>query len=141
MTTIAYRDGEIAGDTLACWGTNRDGYITKIAKRGPVLAGVSGALFAAQAFLDWFARGMVGDPPKMPDGDATTFGLIITPDDHVLVWGPRGWERTRNPTVSMGSGGEFASGAMAMGATAAEAVRVAMQFDTKTGGEITVLRR
>lgn len=41
----------------------------------------------------------------------------------------------------MGSGGEFASGAMAMGATAAEAVRIAMKFDTKTGGEITVLRR
>lgn len=30
---------------------------------------------------------------------------------------------------------------MAMGATAEQAVRVAMLFDTKSGGEVTVLRR
>ncbi len=36
MTTIAYRDGVIAADTLACWGSNRDGFATKIAKRGEV---------------------------------------------------------------------------------------------------------
>lgn len=141
MTTIAYRDGVLAADTLACWGSNRDGFATKIRKRGAVLAGVSGALSAGQAFLDWFSSGMKGDPPAMPDGEASTFGLIVTPDDWVLIWGPRGWERTRNPTVAMGSGSEFAQGAMEMGASAEQAVRVAMVHDTKTGGEITVLRR
>lgn len=141
MTTIAYRDGVLAADTLACWGTNRDGFATKIVKRGPVLAGASGSLSACQAFLDWFRGGLRGDPPAMPDGEASSFGLIITPADDVLVWGPRGWERTRNPTVAMGSGGEFATGAMTMGATAEEAVRVAMIHDTKTGGNVTVLSR
>lgn len=141
MTTIAYRDGCIAGDTLACWGSNRDGFATKVAKLGPVLAGASGSLSACQAFLDWFRSGMRGDPPAMPDGGATAFGLIVTPVDDVLVWGPRGWERTRNAAVAMGSGSEFAQGAMEMGATAEQAVRVAMVHDTKTGGDITVLRR
>lgn len=77
----------------------------------------------------------------MPGGDDAAFGVIIDPDDHVLLWGPHGWERTQNPTVTMGSGSQFAEGAMAMGATAEQAVRVAMLFDTKSGGEVTVLRR
>lgn len=141
MTTIAYRDGEIAADTLATWGNNRDGHMTKVAKRGPFLAGVSGAVSASQRFLDWFRCGLEGDPPEMPDGDRTTYGIICTPDGYVLTWGPTGWERLRSPTYAIGSGSEFAQGAMAMGATAEEAVRVAMIFDTKSGGEITVLRR
>lgn len=141
MTTIAYANGEIAADTLATWGTTRDGFLTKIAKRGPFLAGVSGSLPASQAFLDWFNGGLKGDPPAMPDGEATTFGVIITPEERILTWGPRGWERTRNQTVAMGSGGEFAQGAMAMGATPEQAVRVAIQFDTKSGGDVMVLSR
>lgn len=131
----------MAGDTLACWGTTRDGTFSKIAKRGPFLAGVSGALAPAQRFLDWFTGGLRGDPPEMPDGERTTHGLIVCPDDVILTWGPLGWERTHNSMAAMGSGGEFAQGAMAMGASPEEAVRVAMIYDTKTGGEISVLSR
>lgn len=141
MTTVVYADGEIASDTLACWGSNRDGHMTKIARRGSVLAGVSGAANACKAFLDWFNGGLKGDPPQMPEGERTSFGLIVTPDDWVLLYGPHGWEMTRNPNVCMGSGAEFAQGALAMGADARRAVEVAMIYDTKTGGEITVLRR
>jgi hypothetical protein len=141
MTTIAYRDGVLAGDTLACWGTTRDGSFTKVAKRGPFLAAVSGGVAPAQRFIDWFVGGLKGDPPEMPDGERTTHGVIICPDDIILTWGPSGWERTRNSTVAMGSGGEFAQGAMAMGATPEEAVRVAMLFDTKTGGDVVAVRR
>jgi ATP-dependent protease HslVU (ClpYQ) peptidase subunit len=141
VTTIAYANGVIAADTLATWGTTRDGFVDKIAKRGPFLAGTSGSIVASQAFLDWFNGGMRGDPPSMPDGDATTFGVIVTPEDLILTWGPRGWERTRNQTVAMGSGGEFAQGAMAMGATPEQAVKVAIQFDTKSGGEVMAFSR
>ena len=142
MTTIAYVHGEIAADTLCTWGTNRDGYTTKIAKKSCFLAGASGTVGGMQRFLDWFSSGMKGDPPEMPkEPDRQTFGMIITPSDEVLLFGPQGWERTKNHMASMGSGGEFATGAMAMGASAEQAVRIAMQFDTKSGGDITVLRR
>lgn len=142
MTTIAYRDGVIAADTLATWGSSRDGAFTKVAKRGPYLAGVSGGVAACQRFLDWFSMGLRGDPPQMPDGDRTSHGIIILPDDRMLTWGPTGWERTRIiDHYAMGSGGEFAQGALAMGATAERAVQVAIQYDTKSGGDITVLRR
>lgn len=141
MTTVAYKAGCIAADTLATWGSNRDGMFTKVAKRGPFLAGVSGPLAPSQRFLDWFRKGCLGEPEPMSDGDRACFGIIITPDDACLTWGPTGWERTRVETYAMGSGSEYATGAMAMGATPEQAVRIAMRFDTKTGGEITVLRR
>lgn len=141
MTTIAFKAGVIAADTLATWGNSRDGEFTKIARRGPFLAGVSGAVAPCQRFLDWFVSGMEGDPPPMPEGDALAHGIIITPADECLTWGPRGWERTRVETYALGSGADYATGAMAMGATAEEAVRVAMRFDTKTGGEVLSLRR
>lgn len=143
MTTIAYANGTMAADTLACWGSSRDGHFTKIAKRAGILAAVSGGIPACQAFLEWFIEGCVGDPPHNPSEpvEAKAFCVLVTPDDWVLTWTPWGWEKTRNPTVSMGSGGEYAQGAMAAGASPEEAVRIACLFDTKSGGEITVLRR
>lgn len=141
MTTVAYRDGVLAADTLLTWGSNRDGFGVKIARRGPVLAGASGCVSRAQAFVDWFKAGMTGKEPDMGDKEDPAFGYIITPDDRFLMLGPHGWEVSRDEYLSFGSGGDFASGAMAMGATAEEAVIVAIKHDTKSGGEITVLRR
>lgn len=143
MTTIAYKDGVLAADTLATWGNSRDGYFGKIARRGPYLAAVSGGMPAAQAFLDWFRRGCVGDAPQIPESpdNAKAFCVIITPDDIVLTHTPWGWERTRNVDLAMGSGANYAQGAMAAGASPEEAVRIACLYDTHSGGEIEVLRR
>lgn len=68
MTTIAYRDGVMAADTLTTWGNSRDGYVSKIAKRGSVLAAGSGSMAHVQRFLDWFRTGMKGDPPEFVGG-------------------------------------------------------------------------
>lgn len=142
MTTIAYKDGVLAADSLATWGDNRDGYVTKIRRRGNVLAAVSGSIAHGQAFLDWFVLGMKGDPPPMGGSDdGNAHGFLITPDDWLCMWGPRGWERSRGPTMTAGSGGEFAKGAMSAGCSAPDAVAIAIQHDTKSGGPITVLRR
>lgn len=139
VTTIAYRDGVLAADTLATWGDTRDGHVTKIAKRGRVLAAIAGNVSGGQAFLDWFNRGMKGPPPKSEAGDNQWFAYLFTPDDWMLLWGPRGWERCQAEMMTLGSGGDFARGAMSMGASPAEAVAVAIQHDTKSGGPITVL--
>lgn len=139
MTTIAYRDGVLAADSLATWGDARDGYCRKIERRGRVLAASAGNLSRAQGFLDWFRSGMQGDPPPAGDDDAKSFNYLIDPDGWFLMWGPKGWERTRGDLLTLGSGGEYARGALAMGATPEEAVAVAIQYDTKSGGPITVL--
>jgi ATP-dependent protease HslVU (ClpYQ) peptidase subunit len=140
VTTIAWDGETLAADTLLTWGAARDGRMAKIEKRGPVLAAVSGGVAASQRFLDWFRAGMQGDPPMMPDGDHTTFGWLIF-DRWLITWGPLGWERTPQEKSAMGTGANFAVGAMAMGADARRAVEVAMEHDTKTGGDIMVLRR
>lgn len=139
MTTIAYRDGVLAADTLATWGDSRDGRCTKIAKRGPVLAAGAGSMAQVQAFLDWFRAGMKGDPPPAQAGDNSAFCYLIEPSGWFLMWGPRGWERSRDDALALGSGGEYARGAMSAGATAEEAVAIAILHDVKSGGPITVL--
>ena len=40
------------------------------------------------------------------------------------------------PPVAVGSGCEFAIGAMAAGASSADAVRIAAKFDINTGGPV-----
>lgn len=141
MTTIAYRNGVLAADTLACVGNLRDGYSLKIAKRGPFLAAEAGSAPLGEGFLDWFRTGMRGDPPSMKAGDQSATGAIFTPDEVVLLWQDAGWTRHKVDAWSMGSGGDIALGAMEAGATPEEAVRIAARRDLYTGGETTVLRR
>lgn len=43
------------------------------------------------------------------------------------------------PFFAVGSGAEIAIGAMAMGASAEQAVKIAAMYDTQTGGKVTVL--
>ena len=141
MTTIAYKDGVLAADSLVTCGNSRDGSMVKIAKRGPVLAAAAGAIGGCSAFLDWFRGGMLGDAPVSPDGPHNWTGVLFTPDDRVLVLENGCWTATRQAEVTMGSGAEFAQGALSMGADPVRAVKVAIMHDTQSGGEITVLRR
>jgi len=46
----------------------------------------------------------------------------------------------RAPFYALGSGYQVAMGAMEFGATAEEAVRAAIKWDTGSGGDVTVLR-
>lgn len=95
-----------------------------------------------QRFRDWFLGGMIGEPPEAQhsqNADWSYWGVIFTPR-HILVWQAPGWVIINAPYFATGSGAEYATGAMAHGATAEEAVRAAMLHDTNSGGEITVLR-
>lgn len=143
MTTIAYRDGVLAADTLITAGNSRDGFCTKIAKRGAVLAAAAGSLPLACGFLAWFDCGLpAGREPKMQgaEKDDYAIGKIFTPTGIILTFSDCGWSLRRAPFYSFGSGADYAVGAMARGASAAEAVAVAIQFDVGTGGEIETLR-
>ncbi len=144
MTTIAYRDGVLAADTRATSGDVIVGSSAlKIAKRGRVMAAASGTSAYARRFMDWFRSGMKGDPPPSIDpNDHDTFcwGLLVTGDDRRVLLQQPGWIVERGPYFAMGSGRDFALGAMAHGASAEEAVRAAIAHDVYSGGDITVLR-
>lgn len=141
MTTIAYRNGVIAADTLVTWNGAFDGECVKVARRRDVFAATSGATSYGQGFMDWFRGGMRGEAPSMgrPESEHWATGVIFT-GDFVVTFGPVGRNIVRAPYYALGSGSQFAMGAMAMGADPEQAVRVAMGFDIMSGGQVTVLR-
>ena len=122
MTTIVYRDGTLAADTRMIQGTAIIGNISKIVRRHA----------AAQR---WFLDGEEGDPPVEDE----TKALVIDPRGKVEMFEADGTIEWRAPYLAIGSGKEFALGAMFMGATAQEAVRAAMQFDPYSGGRVMTL--
>lgn len=141
MTTIAYRDGVLAADTQATDGHGcTNGRVIKVERRGPFLAASAGQACFARRFLDWFRSGMPGDP-EIGNAECNADGMIFMPDGRIIEFSPFGSKTVHAEFYSTGSGMDYALGAMAMGATAEEAVRVAARFDNSTGGEITVLRR
>ena len=143
MTTIAYRDGVLAADTaMARGGTLYPGSITKIVRASNgCLAGAAGTAGYNGAFLRWALAGMEGDPPtaKQDDRDCDT-GIIFRPDGSVVLYEPTGWFETHPGVYAIGSGREFALGAMRAGADAEQAVMAAAAHDPYTGVPVTVLR-
>lgn len=138
MTTIAWDGKTLAADTLSTWDGARSGYVSKIAKRGNLLAGVTGNAVICRSLLDWFRSGMIGEPPSAGSkgaGDWSTLNLFGF-DGLVLTYGPDGWESVKSEAYANGSGCDYALGAMSAGCDARRAVEIAMMHDTRSGGEV-----
>lgn len=134
MTTIAFKNGVLAADTLVSGNGVRVGYVTKIRKIGPVLAAAAGTMSFVQAFLDWFSSGTDDEPPET-SGESE--GLLFY-DGRVLTWND-GWDLLVAPFFAIGSGKYQALGAMAAGASAEDAVCAAILTDCYSGGSIDIL--
>lgn len=140
MTTVAYKNGVIAGDTQITGNGTRMGFATKIGRRNGILYGASGSLSIAQDFLAWVAGGMVGEPPSM-SGPFDGYGNgMVAWGPHVVTFNRCGIDVIRAPYFAIGSGWELALGAMAAGKSAEQAIKIAMLHDTHTGGKVMSLR-
>lgn len=137
MTTIAYRDGVLAGDTLTTANGNRDGYMQKVRRVGRVLIGFCGPISKGLKFEQWVKDGMTGDSPY--HGGDSGNGIVVSTAGIVCWSGAGPWPVTTE-FYALGSGTELAMGAMELGATAEQAVAVAAKHNVDTGGQITVLR-
>lgn len=137
MTTIAYRDGVVAADTLITANGMRAGEMAKIMRRGRLLVGFAGASRNFEAFRNWLSAGMPGSF-KSEGGNV----FILAPGFPPIVWGDGDtpWRETAE-TWALGSGEAAAMGAMQVGASAERAVQAAIALDVNCGGKITVLRR
>ena len=133
MTIIAYRAGMLAADSLETSGDVRTGYVPKIFRVNGGLIGFSGARPAIDAVLGWLHGG------ERPEGlgPDDLAALLIQPDGSA-------WEMT-SALVPFRVPGEFAAiggawrlavGAMAFGANAVEAVKVAIDLNVNCGGPI-----
>lgn len=141
MTTIAYRDGVLAADTLVTERDRRVGFATKIFRTGPVLWGTTGCLQHRDVVRTWLEAACPGDTPNMETRKNASSDAVLIFSGRLICFDEHGADSMPLPEFyAKGSGAAFALGAMAHGASAEEAVRAAMQLDLYTGGDITVLR-
>lgn len=136
MTTIAYRDGVIAADSLISMGDVRAGSVVKIVRvPGGGLAGAAGELGGMYRFLEWAHYG--GEETTADFAGCEIDGFLVRPDGTLLVTDSLGGvSPIKAPFHAVGSGRELALGAMAAGADAVEAVKIAVRFDTRSGGPV-----
>lgn len=142
MTIIVWDGRMLAADKqVTTSGLRRK--VTKIFKIRDHLVGFSGDFDLAQSLKYWFQSG--ADIEKYPtfqsDSDKFVGMLVITPDREILKYerSPHPIYMTENKTYALGSGRDFAIGAMAMGANAVEAVSIASIFDSGCGMGIDCL--
>lgn len=130
MTTIAFDGKNIASDSQ-CGGAYLDGGVRKVVKIGKSYYGVAGHLESMEQFFQWLRDG--GDKPKI---EHDSFEGLEVRGKSVYWWGEALVPcKIRAPTA-IGSGTQFAMGAMLAGATAKEAVKIAAKLDSGTGQTI-----
>lgn len=143
MTTVAYRDGVLAADRRVTGGPSIYYDICKL-RRGPcgTLYAMAGATSYALALLDWLMAGQQGPAPTNPP-ETPIEVITISPAGEINEWynGLRIGPILCGPGdfLAWGSGRGGALGAMAMGASARQAVEIAARFDCATGGKTDVL--
>lgn len=140
MTTVVFRDGILSTDSLVCDGSVRCGTINKAHIINDVgIAAGSGTLIVVQTWVEWLRSGSPPDewPPKSLD--CSNFeGMFVHFDGTVHYYaGGTPYTTTFNgPYHTLGSGQEFARGALEFGASAHEAVEVACRLDVNSMGPV-----
>lgn len=149
MTTIAYRDGVLAADSLTHATTESAGEVLypceklfrrtvgRGKQRREVLIGTAGEASPSSLFVEWYGSGKPR-PKCFKKADFQILlveptGVFETDESCVL-------QRVVGPYHAIGSGRKAAFAAMACGKTALEAVAIAAMFDPYTGGEIVTMR-
>ena len=143
MTTLAFDGRYLAADTLGVRGGNRSEQPScKIAVQDGYAFAFGGFwLHFRQQLMAWaLAAFRDADPPEWrfcPAKEVEGAMLVVTPMRGLLVFtdqapypDPEAWP------FAIGTGGDIALGAMGAGVTAMEAIKLAMRWDLKTGGEV-----
>lgn len=145
MTTLAYRDGILASDSLTTRGNTSVKGIAKLFKSDSVLVGICGSLHDIPKFSKWILETsdkcdsvadfyLHGSPL---DGNDDTEALIADHYGNCWFMHPSGNVfQYDKEYAAAGSGDYFALGALHMGATAEEAVAASIELDLYTGGNI-----
>jgi len=139
MTTVAWDGKTLAADSQGTIGGIRCKVAKILRSRNGFLAAAAGPADAILPWLRWVAAGL--KPDEQPE-QLSDKGMVMIVDPKGRVYTFEG-SPVRMPLLdkfwAFGSGGELAMGAMAMGADARTAVKVAAKFDVYTGGRIVVL--
>ena len=131
MTTVAWDGRTLAADTQSSLYRLPVRKIYRLNEHKHFY-GACGDVQICRAVHAWL---MGEDKPALSDADKF-HGLLIE-DGKVFTLESRLIKIPHDsPFIAIGSGRDFAMGAMACGKSAADAVRIAMQFDVDTGGDV-----
>lgn len=142
MTIIVYRDGILASDTLITDpDTNsRQGYSKKIIKaKDGALAGASGDAEYCCDFLEWAKTDRATPPPKDKTKGYNS-AILILPNGEIHSYYGQKHDIMMDKWIAIGAGQFVAQGALYMGATAREAVKAAIKYNTLCGGKVLTLK-
>lgn len=146
MSTILWNGTVLAADTQNTHaGTGRISSchkIFKVMRQGlPYLVGGVGSHNRFRYMLDWWMH-HDADPQKWIEDDHAYGGMIVVDADK-RVWFfddyPLSFEVLEVP-AGWGSGSSYALGALKAGVDIHNAIRIATELDSGTGGEVEVLR-
>lgn len=134
MTTIAVKDGVMCSDSQGTSSFILPCGIKKIYRVGDNHLGFSGSFPLVEKFLDWYKGSRERDLPGNElcvlemdhKGNVTLFNLVGGEVSSFSV----------GKYYAIGSGQDFAMGAMEVGASAEEAVKAAIKLDPDTGGRV-----
>lgn len=136
MTTVAYRDGVLASDTMATTGEFVIAVVSKLAERDGWLLAGSGDHALIQKFFRVFNPNEFDSISFL--GDAS--GIAISPNGNVFTFESGSWYQEKPADFYVWGGGfAVALGALHAGASAEEAIRIVSIVHTKTGGDIETL--
>lgn len=149
MTTIAYRDGVMAGDSGNWFSNVLYRSALKVAK-GPngSLHGVTGNAGDAEQYIRWVLAGMQGEAPRpeatnREEGRSAFVALVVSVSGNLVrLWTAYGWEDHHDvPFIAVGAGSEMAIGAMAAGASAERAVEIVAEHSNFASLPVRAVRR
>lgn len=154
MTSIAVKDGIMVSDGRVTLGDTviKDNMV-KVFWVNNHLVGGAGRARSISTFVHWLQKqtdytivsNEVGDlvdlvPPVLEDDEGFS-ALVLTPTKQVLLYdGNIPIDLGNDVYTSIGSGSVYCLAAMDAGASAEDAVKIAMKRDVYSGGEITVVQ-
>lgn len=142
MTTIAYRDGVMAGDS--------QGTTTKVILLSPTqkifrldngsVLGMAGTAAAFEDAVEAMNKSIAdGDENTLPRLPRSVTAMLAAPGE-LWIW-EKGWEDyTAEPYMAIGVGWVIALSAMDAGASAKKAVEIACVRDIYTSGPVKTMK-
>lgn len=137
MTTIATDGKTIAADSQGCTSFIVRHSVIKLHRIRDEVLGFAGEPPEIQKYIDWVRLHRPEEnAPKFSD---RFFGLLVRKGSVLFE------DDSLNPQVvgspfAVGSGQEFAMGAMLAGASPREAVRIAIALDPHSGGKVRTMK-
>lgn len=128
MTTIAWDGKMLAADSQMTGSYIDRGAVKKIHKKNGALIAGAGAYAEILLFVNAW--------PDKPEGLSDQFEALVIQDNTAAWWDNKHQPVPQGTPAAIGSGNQFAMGAMLNGATAKQAVQIAIELDPDTGGKV-----